>query len=323
MRADRLLMIMSLLQTHGQLSSRELAVQLEVSERTIHRDMEALSVAGIPVYAERGPKGGWALSEGYRNQMTGMTTDEIRSLLLLHSSSVVRDLGLQDQVQTAFRKLFSALPLTVQRETETVRELIHVDGAGWHSSIHSEMPCLPIVQEAIWAQRKLKIVYRSWDSVSETERFVCPLGLVAKQSIWYLIAQTEEEIRTYRISRLKNASMLEETFSRPGGFDLAAYWEQSTKNFKSNLPRFPASVKVASARWSRFSQERYVTVLTSEKVDDEGWVKADVEFNTLESACEIILGYGRHVQALSPALLCHSVYEESKAVVSLYGSESE
>ncbi len=170
MRADRLLVILALLQTHGQLSSRQLAALLEVSERTVHRDMEALGMAGIPVYAERGSKGGWALSEGYRSHITGMTTDEIRSLLLIHSSSVVRDLGLHDQVQTAFRKLLSALPSTVQRDAEYVRERIHVDGAGWHSSVPSRNSHLQAVQEAVWEQRKLRIVYRGWDADSETER---------------------------------------------------------------------------------------------------------------------------------------------------------
>jgi predicted DNA-binding transcriptional regulator YafY len=318
MRADRLLLIMSLLQTRGQLTSRELATLLEVSERTVHRDMEALSIAGIPVYAERGTKGGWALPDGYRNKMTGMTTDEIRSLIFLHSSSLVKDLGLHNQVQTAFRKLLSALPLTAQREAEIVRERIHIDGAGWHSSADSHMPYLSIAQEAIWAQRKLKIAYRSWDSGADTERLVCPLGLVAKQSVWYMIAQTEEEIRTYRITRLKEASILEETFSRPGDFDLAAYWEQSTERFKSNLPRYPASVRVKSARWDRFKRERYVTVLSLQAIDEKEWVVAEVEFNTLESACEILLSYGRHAQALSPEQLRLAVHEEGTAVISLY-----
>jgi predicted DNA-binding transcriptional regulator YafY len=323
MRADRLLMILSLLQTHGQLSSRELAHRIEVSERTIHRDMEALSIAGIPVYAERGSKGGWTLPEGYRSQMTGMTTEEISSLILLHSSSVVKDLGLHGSLQTAFSKLLSALPLTVQRDAETVRERIHIDGAGWHSSDQSQMSYLSVVQEAVWAQRKLKIAYRGWDSNSDTERLVCPLGLVAKQSIWYMIAQTEEEIRTYRISRLEKASILEETFTRPGGFDLAAHWEQSTVLFKSNLPRYPATIRVASARWSKFNKERYAVVMSSLTMNDSGWVEADVEFNTLESACEILLSYGRHAHAVFPEDLRLAVFEEIKSVALLYECKHE
>jgi predicted DNA-binding transcriptional regulator YafY len=323
MRADRLLMILSLIQTHGQMSSRDLAAQLEVSERTIHRDMEALGIAGIPVYAVRGSKGGWALSEGYRSQLTGITTDEISSLLLLHSSSVVRDLGLNGHVQTAFRKLLSALPSAVQRDAEYVRQRIHLDGAGWHSDSQSRVSYLSTVQEAVWGQRKLSITYRRWDSDSDTQRIVSPLGLVAKRSTWYMISlnesdEEEGEIRTYRISRLKGATMLEETFARPVDFNLASYWELSTERFKSNLPHYPAQVRIASAWWSKFTQQRYVNVQNHKEIEDGRWVEADVEFNTFESALEILLGCGRHAQALSPDELRHGIHEESKAIVSLY-----
>lgn len=318
MRADRLLMIMSLLQTHGQMSSRELAGQLEVSERTVHRDMEALSIAGIPVYAERGSKGGWMLSEGYRSRITGMTTTEIRSLLLLQSSSIVKDLGLNGDLSTAFLKLLSALPATVRTDAEYVRERIHVDGAGWHAAEPIRNSHLQDVQEAIWGQQRLRITYRGWDSDTDAERIVLPLGLVAKQSIWYMIAQTEEEIRTYRISRLKDVERLEATFVRPEAFDLAAYWERSVERFKINLPRYPAQVRIASVRWSQFLRERYVKVISSAAVEDTDWTEATVEFQTLETACEILLGLGRYAQALSPEELRETVYEESKAIVSLY-----
>lgn len=334
MRADRLLIILSLLQAHGQLSSRALAVQLEVSERTIHRDMEALSIAGIPVYAERGSRGGWALSEGYRSQLTGMTIDEIRGLLLLHSSSVVRDLGLSNQVQSAFSKLLSALPSAVQKDAVYVRQRIHVDGAGWHrSAAQSSGSYLPVVQEAVWEERKLRIKYRGWDSEIDKTRIICPLGLVAKQSIWYLVAQAEDSesmestesmesslsIRTYRISRLLEATMLEDGFVRPSEFDLSEYWEQSTAQFKSNLPRYPARVRIASASWSKFAQERYVTVPTNrDLIDHEGRIEADIEFNTLESAVEILLSYGRHAQAISPQELRLAIYTESQTITSLY-----
>lgn len=318
MRADRLLIIMSLLQAHGQLSSRELANRLEVSERTIHRDMEALSTAGIPVYAERGTKGGWMLSEGYRSRITGITAEEIRSLLLLQSSSVVKDLGLNGHLGTAFLKLLSALPATVRTDAEYVRERIHVDGAGWHSAEPFRSTHLQAVQEAVWEQRQLRIAYRGWDSETDTERTVHPLGLVAKQSIWYMIARADDEIRTFRISRLKGVSALEDSFVRPDAFDLSAYWEQSMERFKSTLPRYPARVRIASARWNKFAHERYVKVLSSS--DDEGtaWVEASVEFQTLESAREILLGLGRNAQALAPEELRRTVYEECQAMVSVY-----
>ncbi|WP_239615746.1 helix-turn-helix transcriptional regulator [Cohnella mopanensis] len=322
MRADRLLMILSLLQTYGRLSSRELANHLEVSERTIHRDMEALGTAGIPVYAERGSKGGWTLSEGYRNQITGMTIEEIRSLMLLHSSSIVRDLGLNDQARTAFRKLLSALPATARMDAEYVRERIHIDGAGWHPSAPSGLSQLHTVQESLWAQRKIRITYLSWDSATATERVVCPLGLVAKQSIWYMIAQTDEEIRTYRISRLQRVDRLEEAFDRPDNFDLADFWEQSTARFRSGLPRYPAQVRIASVSWSKFVQTKYVKIVNQSE-EQGAWVKAEVEFQTLESARDIMLGFGRFAQAIAPDQLRTAIYAESKAIASLYESEQD
>ncbi|MFC4303574.1 helix-turn-helix transcriptional regulator [Cohnella boryungensis] len=171
MRADRLLTILALLQAHGRLTTRDIAGRLEVSERTVHRDMEALTTAGIPVYAERGSSGGWSLSEGYRHRITGMTSGEIRSLLLVHDSSVVKDLGLNEQADTAFDKLLSALPEAVRKDAEYVRNRIHVDGAGWHSAPARESH-LKLVQEAVWAQRKLRISYRGWDASEDTERII-------------------------------------------------------------------------------------------------------------------------------------------------------
>lgn len=311
-----LLHFISIIQIYDS-SSRQLAEQLEVSERTIHRDMEALSTAGFPVYSERGSKGGWILSEGYRTRLTGMTMSEIRALLLMHSSSVVRDLGLNSQVQTAFDKLLSALPSAVQKDAVYVRQRIHVDGAGWHSTpADTHTSHLSVVQEAVWEERKLRIQYRGWESETVKETIVCPLGLVAKQSIWYVVALMEDlSIRTYRISRLLDAALTDALFVRPVDFELAAYWEQSTSRFKASIPRYPARVRVTSAKWSKFTKERYVTVISfPDQADLKGWIEADVEFNTLEFACEILLSYGRHAQALFPEELTSAIHDEIVAM---------
>ncbi|XID91202.1 helix-turn-helix transcriptional regulator [Paenibacillaceae bacterium WGS1546] len=328
MRADRLLTILSLLQTRGRMSTRELAERLEVSARTVHRDMEALSAAGIPVYAERGSRGGWALSEGYRTRMTGMTTEEIRSLLLLHSSSIVRDLGLQGPSESALLKLLAALPAAARRDAEYVRERIHVDGAGWRDASPARNAHLHAAQEAAWEQRLLRIAYRGWDAARATARTVKPLGLVAKQGVWYLVAETgdpakpsgedADSIRTFRISRFEEARVLDETFERPADFRLETYWERSTERFLSTLPRYPARVRVASEHWDRFRRERYVKTENESASDDGVWTEADAEFETLDSACEILLKFGRHAQALMPDELRRSLREESRAMAALY-----
>ncbi|MBW5446001.1 WYL domain-containing protein [Cohnella sp. CFH 77786] len=323
MKADRLLAILIALQANGRVTARELAGRLEVSERTIHRDMETLGMAGIPVYADRGYQGGWSLPEGYRTRLTGLTSEEISSLLVLGASGLIRDLGLADSAEAALLKLLSALPSSVRRNAEIARQRIHVDGAPWRApagSAAADSERLAAVQQAVWEERKLRIRYRAIESETDKERTVSPLGLVAKQSVWYMVAIADGDFRTYRISRLTETEMLEETFERPDAFDLAAYWEQSTLRFQAALPRYPAEVKVDESRWPRFSRERYVYV-QKELSSEGGWTFAEVEFHTLESACAILLGYGRHALALEPEELRQAIRAEVQALAVQYGNE--
>ncbi|MGG2995931.1 YafY family protein [Paenibacillus macerans] len=322
MRADRLLAILLLLQNRGKMSSRHLAKELEVSERTIGRDMEALSAAGIPVYAERGAQGGWALAESYRTNLTGMRPEEIVSLLLTSHNELLGDLGIQGHFQTAYQKLLAASPAPIRQDAELIRQRIHIDGAGWHASGEA-FPWLATVQEAVWAQRKLRIRYRKEDVA--VERTLLPLGLIAKRSVWYLAAAQEDsgEMRTYRISRLEDAQLLAETFARPAGFNLAEYWERSTADFKSRLPRYPARVNVKEPRLDRLRRERYAKVLHAAKPDEQGFVTADIEFQTLESACEIVLACGPEARVLEPPELRERVRREAEAIFQLYSGSGE
>lgn len=321
MRADRLLSILLHLQSGGKQSSRMLAEKLEVSERTIIRDMEALSAAGIPVYAERGPQGGWTLAENYRTNLTGMRKEELLALLMTSHGSLLGDLGLGgDALESALQKLMTSSPAPYRKDAETIRERLHIDGAGWHASDES-FPWLPLVQEAVWAGRKLEFVYQKADGQSEgteaSSRIVHPLGLVAKRNVWYLVAEDRGELRTFRISRITDASLLEEEFQRPPGFSLSGYWERSTADFKARLPQYPAQVRVAEQRLSRLKRERYAKVLRTEP-DGPGWVRVEVEFHTPESACEIILACGREAEALGPPELRELVRREAAAIAALY-----
>src|SRR5215831_17768904 len=186
MRADRLISIMLLLQVRRQITARELARRLEVSERTIHRDMEALGMAGVPVVAERGTGGGWSLLEGYRTNLTGLTGTEMQALLLAKPSPLLADLGLRQAAEVALLKLLAALPAMSRRAAEYARQRLHVDGAGWHEAAEA-VPFLLPIQEAIWQERKLRLTYQRGDGAT-VERLVDPLGLVAKGGVWYLAA---------------------------------------------------------------------------------------------------------------------------------------
>ncbi len=298
------------------MTSRELANKLEVSERTIFRDMEALSTSGIPVYAERGSGGGWLLSEGYRTNLTGMKAEEILSLLLTNPSNLLDDLGIKDHFDAAFQKLLAASPAAIKINAEMVRQRILVDGAGWHQSKES-FEHLSTVQEAVWEERQLSIKYRRDEET--VERIVNPLGIVAKRNVWYLIAESSGDMRTYRISRLTDATTLEERFERPDDFDLEQYWEQSTQQFKKNLPRYPARLRLHQKLHSRIGQERYAKILCTEEASDASeWSELDIEFQTLNSACEIILSYGSLVEVLAPEELRVKVVSEVRATAAIY-----
>lgn len=319
MRADRLLSILLHLQNHGRMTTRQLAEKLEVSERTIHRDMEALSASGVPVYAERGSAGGWALAEGYRSNLTGLKTDELQSLLLSSPSALLNDLGLREQYEHAFLKLLSALPQSVQQDAWHVRQRLHIDGAGWHESDES-FPLLQTIQDAVWLTRKLWVRYQREDAV--VERIVQPLGLVAKRSVWYLVAQVDEDMRTYRISRFAEAKVLEESFVRPADFDLASYWEESTKQFKASLPRYPAVIRIREEILPRLKQERYIKIASVQTASKNGWMEADVEFHTLDSACTLVLGYGPAIEVLQPDELRTEVVASAAGILRLYGGNT-
>ena len=317
MRADRLISILLMLQNRGRMTTKELAEKLEVSERTIHRDMEALCMSGVPVYAERGSGGGWALAKGYRTNLTGLKAEEIKSLLLAAPTSLLQDLGLGANFEDAFQKLIAATPHTLRKDAEYVRERIHIDGAGWYQSGET-VPFLSTVQEAVWQERKLSITYRRESSV--VERTVHPLGLVAKRSTWYLVAEVDGDLRTYRISRLVHAVIGEETFVRPAGFDLARYWEATTAEFLSTLPRYPARIRVTETILPRLKQERYVQIKTTQP-EQNGWVAADVQFETLDSASEIALGYGAQMYVIEPEELQTRVRQEAAMILALYASD--
>lgn len=316
MRADRLLSIMLMLQNGGKKSTRYLAEQLEVSERTIIRDMESLSSAGIPVYAERGSLGGWVLEESYRTNLTGMTHDELISLLVTSHSPLIGDLGIRKHFDAAYQKLLASSPRSIRQDAEMIREKIHIDGAGWHSYRESH-PYLTVLQEALWLDRITRIQYMKGEE--RVERMIHPLGLVAKRSTWYVVAESQGELRTYRVSRIVDAVITEEAFERPADFNLADYWEESLTRFMQNLPQYPAQVRMSLNLTERLKRERYVKILRCDMDNQQsGWIAADLEFNTLESASAILLSCGAEIEVIAPQELREHVSTAAKAITRLY-----
>src|SRR5436305_6441757 len=219
MRASRLLSILMLLQARGRISAPALAAELEVSLRTIYRDIDELSASGVPVYAERGRDGGFQLLDGWRTRLTGLTALEAQALFLAGLPGPAAELGLAEVMEAAQRKLLAALPAGWQGDASRIGTRFHLDPVGWFRAT-AAVDHLPAIADAVWNERRLRIRYESWNGIVERE--IAPLGLVLKSGIWYLAAAIGDDKRTYRLSNIRTLAVLDQRFVRPPDFDLAA-----------------------------------------------------------------------------------------------------
>ena len=323
MRADRLLSIMLLLQIYQRLTAGELARRLEVSERTIHRDMEALSTAGVPVTALRGTGGGWALVDGYRTNLTGLNGEEIQTLFAGLPERLLTDLNLDRASDAAHVKLLAALPPASRAVAEYARRRIHVDVAGWGSA-EEALPHLHTIQEAVWQGRRLSLAYGTGcDGAPPGERLVDPLGLVAKGSVWYLVARAGGEVRSYRVSRVASARLCEEACERPEGFDLAAFWGGSVARFKSEMPSFRATLRAHKSIMHLLPYAgRFSRLEEASEPDGAGWATVRMRFQFEEDACGLALGFGTRVEVVEPARLREKIRKMAEEVVAFYAEKS-
>ncbi|HKG13667.1 MAG TPA: YafY family protein [Pyrinomonadaceae bacterium] len=318
MRADRLLSIMLLLQIYRRLTAAELARRLEVSERTIQRDMDALSTAGVPVVAERGAGGGWALVEGYHTNLTGLNGAEIQSLFAATPSGLLSDLSLDKAADAAHVKLLASLPAASRALAEYARQRIHVDSVGWGNN-GERATHLRTIQEAVWQGRKLFVAYARACEQPDAELLVDPLGLVAKGGVWYLVASVGGDVRSYRVSRVRAARLSEEEASRPEGFDLALFWAESVARFKTEMPRYFATFRAhKSVLPVLYYAGRFSRVEEASEPDAEGWAVVRMRFQFEEDACGLALGFGTKVELLEPEGLRAKVSEMAAGVVEFY-----
>jgi predicted DNA-binding transcriptional regulator YafY len=315
MRADRLLSILLLLQGHGRLPAARLAERLEVSERTISRDMDALSMAGVPVYAERGRNGGWVLAEDYRTDLTGLTEIELRSLVVGATPRILADLGLGDAADRAIVKVLAALPATRRDAAESARGHLHVDPSGWRRPDEAA-PSVPLLDEALRRRLRVALTYERADG-SVVDRRVDPHGLVAKGSTWYLVAAVEGELRTYRASRIRAVALLDEPARREPGFELAAYWQRSEAEFRAALPRFHATIRVSLEGLGklRMGSWRFVRVEDASAPEPDGWVRCRIRADIIEVAVDCLLGLGESAEIVEPDELRARVVAAARAVL--------
>ena len=244
MRASRLLNALLLLQTNGRMSARTLAASLEVSVRTVYRDMTALHASGIPVYAEGGPDGGYRLVDGYRTRLTGLTEDEARVLFLTGLPGPAAELGLGALVSAAELKLAAALPPPLLHSANLVRDRFHLDAPGWYAQGDAS-PHLGRVADALWHQRRLRVGYRRWKAPTDVRRTLDPLGLVLKAGVWYLVAAADDGRgpRTYKVNQILTVEVTDERFERPSTFDLRAFWAEYLAQYRDRLHQGDAVVR--------------------------------------------------------------------------------
>jgi predicted DNA-binding transcriptional regulator YafY len=254
--------------------------------------------------AERGAGGGWSLLESYRTNLTGLNLTEIQSLFIAAPAHLMADLGLRQASEAALIKLLAALPgERSRRDAAFMRQRIHIDGAGWQQEPEL-VEWLPVVQEALWQERKLLINYQRNDDTS-VDRLIDPLGLVAKGRIWYLVASVEGQTRTYRVSRIQAAQIADEPAERPPDFDLAAFWKESSSQFKANLPRYCATFRVDPTIASDMRYAGHIEHLSSP--DGDGWITVEMRFDVELEARAYALGFGSQLEVLSPLELRDTV----------------
>ena len=315
MKSGRLLSTLMLLQAHGRLSTRELAERLEVSQRTAHRDMEALSAAGVPILALRGAQGGWELAKGWRTRVPGLEEAELRALLMSQASALGNP-ALAAASERAFAKLLAAMPHKMQAQAASIRARLHIDPEGWHPS-SDDLSLLPIVQDAIARDCKLTFLYSRADGETGV-RTVDPYGIVTKQATWYLVARAPAGMRTYRIARMQNAVVLAATFERPANFDLAAHWKTTTAQLQQKRSQFQATLALAPD--AAVSLSRWCRAMPASEVQctpplPTGWTVLHVSFENTQEAKFIALGLGARVHVLAPMVLRQEVTQEMQTAI--------
>ncbi len=294
MRADRLVAALLVLQARGRVTAAELATELEVSERTARRDLEALGMAGVPVYSQAGRGGGWSLIGGARTDLSGLTGAEARALFLLAGPTAQAT----PPVKAALRKLVRALPETMRAEAEAAASAVMIDAESWDYARTPPPQHLEALQQAVVDAVRIELAYAGRGREA-TSRVVSPLGLVRKGALWYLVANTNAGLRTYRVDRVRALTPTEEPVDRPEGFELAAHWETVVAELDER--RAPLLVKVRvrphAIGWLRGVAGKRMTL--GEESSD-GWVEADIRMYMPEQAASELAGFGDALEIVEP-----------------------
>lgn len=301
MRADRLLAITLLLQTRGKMTAQALAHELEVSRRTILRDIDALSVIGVPIYAMGGHGGGFALDESYQTPLTGLHEKEILTLLVTGNTQLFGEIGLGDAAKSTLLKLLAALPSSHQSAVEHMRQRVLIDPIWWWRDIQ-QLPFWEQLQQAVHGDQLIRVVYETYKGQIK-ERVLEPYSLVAKSSTWYLVARHHGELHTYHVARFHQIELLDARFQRQAGFDLPTYWRDHLQKFAEILSDYHFMLRVHPDRESfirRLVPGRYHIV---DRSDVDGWLTIHFYLDSLDLAKMLVFGLGKQAVIVEPAAL--------------------
>ncbi|WP_458246474.1 helix-turn-helix transcriptional regulator [Streptomyces sp. MAI_2237] len=309
MKSSRLVSILLLLQTRGRMTAAQLAEELEVSVRTVYRDVEALGAAGVPLYGDAGHAGGYRLLDGYRTRLTGLTADEAEALFLAGAPGPAAELGLGTVLAAAQLKVRAALPAELRAHADRISGRFHLDAPGWYADA-AETPYLTAVADAVWHGRVLHVLYRRWAEPTDVERRLEPYGLVLKAGRWYVVAGPGP--RTFRVDQILRLADPGEEFTRPPDFDLAAYWAAYQRDFHDRLYRGEAVVRLAPD----VRLPRAVGLGT----DADGWTVARVPIESVAHAHGEFLRLGSGIEVLEPSDLRLSIARTVAELAGMYGN---
>ena len=323
MRADRLLRLIVLLQRHGRARAGWLAEQLEVSERTILRDMEALSAAGVPVYTERGPHGGCVLMDGFTTDASGLTTQEAQALFAWTSHDTVTDLGLGAELTGALAKVAASVSTTATEGAEALGAVLLSDRRRWFAASES-VPLLPVLREAAQRGRRVRLVYRSAGATRPGVRTVDPYGLVDHSGVWYFVAAHRGRNRTFRVSRILGATPLEERATLPDGRTLAEIWPELRRSFEGDR-RNPVTLELSVAHEAAGEVRAVVRSQLATGTDievlapEDGRERWRVQLRARQQAIAMALAFAPGVRVVAPAELVADLRRQAGVAMAAYG----
>jgi predicted DNA-binding transcriptional regulator YafY len=318
-RASRLLSILILLQLRTRLTAEALAREFEVSVRTIYRDIDTLSAAGVPIYGDRGPGGGFQLVDGYRTRLTGLADDEAGAMLMIGLPEQARALGFGDAATRARNKLLAALPKAGSDEASRIAGRFHLDTVDWYRSARP-VPHLTAIARAVLDRRRLEMTYESWTATRDWS--VKPLGLVLKAGHWYLVAHGAGQRRIFSVADVKACAIRDETFDEPAGFDLPGWWGEQMRAFEARLRPGTAKLHASPIGLRRL---RLLGAFASEAVskagppDAAGWRAVDLPLETIDAAAPMLLGIGPEIDVIEPPQLRTAIGALARAVARRMG----